>query len=81
MIVLFTNMVLIINLLIAIMSDTYANLAQVKVGLYWSSVIKEMPKYEYDKHYGVLVMFPFCFSFIGLFLLPFLLCVKSKETI
>jgi hypothetical protein len=79
-IVLFINMVLIINLLIAFMSDTYARLSQVRVGLYWSSVIKEMPKYTYDKHYGVLVMFPFVFSFIGFLLLPcFALCGDNKK--
>jgi len=77
--VLLLNMVLIINLLIAFMSDTYARLSQVRVGLYWSSVIKEMPKYAYDKHYGVLVMFPFVFSFIGFLLLPcFALCGERK---
>ena len=46
--VLFINMILIINLLIAIMSDTYSRLASARVGLYWSSVIQEMPKYAYD---------------------------------
>jgi len=45
--VLFGNMILIINLLIAIMSDTYARLSDLRVGLYWSTVIKEMPKYKY----------------------------------
>jgi hypothetical protein len=79
--VLFINMVLIINLLIAFMSDTYSRLSQVRVGLYWSSVIKEMPKYAYDKHYGVLVMFPFVFSFIGFLLLPCFVMVKNMKKI
>jgi hypothetical protein len=76
--VLFVNMVLIINLLIAFMSDTYARLAQVRVGLYWSSVIKEMSKYEFDKTYGVLVMFPFVFSFVGFMILPCFAIIKNK---
>ena len=37
--VLFSNMILLINLLIAIMSDSYAELANVRTGLYWGSVI------------------------------------------
>ena len=45
--VLFVNMILIINLLIAIMSDTYARMSDLRVGLYWATVIKEMPKYRY----------------------------------
>ena len=77
--VLFVNMILIINLLIAFMSDTYARMASVRIGLYWSSVIKEMPKFAYDKHYGVLVMFPFLFSYIGFLVLPCFVLIKDKK--
>jgi len=42
--VLFSYLILMINLLIAIMSDVYAILAEVRSGLYWGSVIQEMPK-------------------------------------
>lgn len=52
--VLFSNMILLINLLIAIMSDVYGELANVKTGLYWGSVIEQMPKLKYSKHYGAL---------------------------
>jgi len=37
--VLFVNMILMINLLIAIMSDTYVKLTELRAGLFWSSVI------------------------------------------
>ena len=37
--VLFCNMILTINLLIAIMSDTYVTLSQVRTGLFWRNVI------------------------------------------
>ena len=43
--VLFFFLILLLNLLIAIMSDEYAILADFKTGLYWSSVIPEMPKF------------------------------------
>lgn len=79
--VLFSFLILIINLLIAILSDEYAKLAQVKSGLYWGSVIEQMPKYRYDKHYGVLSMFPFPFAFLGLFSMPFLLLIASRDTL
>ena len=52
--VLFSNMILLINLLIAIMSDEYASLSNVRTGLYWGSVIDQMPKFKYNKHYGGL---------------------------
>ena len=38
--VLFSFLILIINLLIAILSDEYGKLASVKTGLYWGSVIE-----------------------------------------
>jgi len=79
--VLFINMILIINLLIAIMSDTYAKMSDLRVGLYWSTVIKEMPKYRYNRHYGALVMFPFIFSWIGFLFMPFLYLIKSKRVL
>ena len=44
-VVLFYNMLIIVNLLIAIMSDGYGALSEVRQGLYWATVIQEMPKY------------------------------------
>ena len=79
LVVLFSNMILMINLLIAIMSDTYAELATLKKGLYWHSVILEMPKFAYDKHYGPLGMFPFPFVWMSLLFLPVAVFVKDKK--
>ena len=79
--VLFLNMILLLNLLIAIMSDEYAALSNVRIGLYWSSVIDEMPKYVYNKKYGSLTMFPFVYSWLSLFVMPFLLCIGDKDTL
>ena len=74
-------MILIINLLIAIMSDTYSRMADLKVGLYWSKVIKEMPKFKFHDKYGALVMLPFIFSWMGFLFLPLLLaaCQPRQE--
>ena len=81
LLVLFSNMILLINLLIAIMGDTYGNLVSVKTGLFWSSVIQEMPKYVYNKHYGILTMIPFTFSFMSLILLPVLVLSDNLDTL
>ena len=40
-----------------------------------------MPKYKYNKHYGVLSMFPFGFSFLGFFTLPFLIFTENRKTL
>ena len=78
---LFVNMILVINLLIAIMSDMYSRMADLKVGLYWSTVIKEMPKYKYHDFYGALVMFPFIFSWMGFLFLPLLVFIKKRRVL
>ena len=77
--VLFSNMILMINLLIAIMSDTYSSLSEVRTGLYWAQVIKEMPKLAHDKYYGSLAMFPFPFGWLSIISMPFLLCSNNKD--
>ena len=73
--------IVLINLLIAMMSDTYSGLAEVKVGLYWALVINEMPKLAYDKHYGALSIFPFPFAWLSFLSMPFLILIKHKQTL
>ena len=75
------NLILMINLLIAIMSDAYASLSEVRTGLYWGFVIKEMPKIAYDAHYGTLCMFPFIFTWISLLSVPFLYYIKDRRAL
>lgn len=79
--VLFSNMILLINLLIAIMSDEYASLSNVRTGLYWGSVIDQMPKYRYNKYYGGLQMVPFIYSFLGFFAIPCYVSVHNHKTL
>ena len=79
--VLFSNMILMINLLIAIMSDQYSLLSEVRTGLFWSQVIQEMPKLKYDKHYGVLNILPFFFGWLSFLIMPFMTCIKDPDTL
>lgn len=79
--VLLFNLVLMLNLLIAIMSDTYAALSAQRIGLYQSSLIREMPKFSYDSRYGVLSMTWYPFSWLALLVMPFLLIAKDKKTL
>ena len=77
--VLFFFLILLLNLLIAIMSDEYAVLANVKTGLYWTNIILEMPKYKFSKYYGALTMQPFIFSWLGLIVSPCLNMVSDRS--
>ena len=79
--VIFSYMILMINLLIAMMSDTYSFLKGLRTGLFWGSVILEIPKHAYNDYYGALSIFPFIYSWISLLVLPLLLCVKNKTTL
>ena len=77
--VLMLTMLIMVNLLIAILSDEYASLSEVRRGLYWSNIISEMPKYRYDKHYGVLTMVPFPASWLSVLSIPCLCTIKDRK--
>ena len=79
LVVIILNMVLMINLVIAILSETYTRLSEQKLGLYYDGVIEVIPAYKYRKYYGALIAA--CPPF-NLFILPFLpiyLCNSKKK--
>ena len=80
MVVLLSTMILLLNLLIALMSDQYAQMSEVRIGLYWKNVIQEIPVLAYDNHYGNLFVTPFFFSWLSLILLPFMAFTSSDKT-
>ena len=47
--VLILNLILFLNLVIAILSETYARFSKVKLGLYYDGVVEQIPIYKYDK--------------------------------
>ena len=51
---LFVNLVLMLNFVIAIMSDTYSILSNLKEGLYYNELIKIFPTLDWDQRYGCL---------------------------
>jgi hypothetical protein len=46
------NMVLMLNLIIAILSSTYSQYENKKIGLYYEVLIGKMPELEFDEKYG-----------------------------
>lgn len=62
-------MTVFINLVIAILSDTYIRLAEQKLGLFYDSIIEVINDKKYKKYYGALIAAvpPF-----NLFVFPFL---------
>eukprot|EP00347_Sterkiella_histriomuscorum_P010999 403374131 len=69
---LIVNMVLLLNLMIAILSTTFSNLHQLQLALYYDEILEAIPQYQYDKIYGSLIcatppinilMFPAIFAY------------------
>ena len=54
MVFLILNMVLMLNLVIAIMSQSFSDMHVTQLGLYWSIMLKEFNDYEWDDKYGSL---------------------------
>ena len=61
------------------MSDTYANLSEVKLGLYLQGVIESISSYKNDKRYGGLICMTPPFNVIAYVLLPFYHCTKDLD--
>jgi len=70
LIVIIINMLLLLNLVIAIMSDTWANLSEVKLGLYLKGIVEAIPVYKNDKRYGGLICMTPPLNIFALILLP-----------
>lgn len=51
----------------------------VRTGLFWGSVIQEIPKLQYNSHYAILNIMPFFFYWISFLLLPCFLLIKDKQ--
>ena len=74
----FLNLIILVNVVIAMMADTYGYMTTVKIGIYSHSVIKAAPAYTQDKHYGALALLPAPFAAFSFLTLPYYFCVKDK---
>lgn len=76
----FLNMLILLNIVIAMMADTYVMMTSVRKGIYNYNIIKVAPTYKLDKYYGGLSMLTPPFCLIGTFcLLPYYLSVHDKK--
>ena len=73
------NLLILINVVIAMMADTYALMTSVRKGVYNYNIVKTAAAYKLDKYYGglILLMPPFCI--VTFLLLPFYLLIKDKN--
>lgn len=73
------NLLILVNVVIAMMADTYALMTSVRKGVYNYNIIQTAAAYKIDKYYGGLVIWmpPFCA--ITFLLLPFYIGIKDRE--
>lgn len=70
--------IMLLNFLIAILSNTYSILNNVKNGLYLKNVISLRQVYNYDKYYASIVSMPPPFGILTFITVPFVIYWKSK---
>ena len=75
---LITISIMLLNFLIAILSNTYSILNNVKNGLYLKNVISLRQVYNYDKYYASIVSMPPPFGILTFITVPFVIYWKSK---
>ena len=75
----FLNLLILLNILIAMMADTYSLMTSVRKGLYNGNIIRAVPAYKTNKVYGGLLILIPPFSVLSFLLLPIYLLVKDAE--
>ena len=71
--------VLLVNLIIAILSNVYENMANLVDATHRAELIQYFRKYKWDENYGYLIFLYSPFSLIIPFFLPLKLCIKNKK--
>ena len=75
------NMLIIINVVIAIMTDTYATMMEQREGLYNAKIIENMSQLKNNKNFGGLITAIAPLSIFGLLLLPFMLIFHNNKPV
>ena len=78
-VVIAANTMLLLNLVIAIMTSTYAVLSDVKLGLYSQGVIEAVPSYKNNKRFGGLIVMIPPFNLLAYLLLPIYHCKRNDR--
>ena len=72
------NTVIMLNFVIAMLTDTYAKLSISSLGLYYDGLIHRIPIYEDDSQFGGLIVGLPPFNMLALPMIPFYLFVKDE---
>ena len=75
------NMIIALNLLIALLSTTYSDLHEKSLAIYYIGIIQERPTYKYSKSYGSLVSACFPYNIISYLCSPLLLSQAHRHSL
>jgi hypothetical protein len=75
------NCLIMVNMVVAIMSDTYNTMTQTRMGIYYSSVIQAVPVYKNDNRYGSLISNVPPLNMLFIPLLPLFLSISDENTL
>jgi len=78
---LITNVLLLTNYVVAIMTDRYASLEQSRLGLFYDGIVESISEYKYDSRYGFLISNVIPFNIFSLLLAPIFFVVKNEDTL
>ena len=73
------TMIMLLNFLIAILSNTYANLNDVQIGLYLRKVLFLRQRGGYDSHYSAIIFAIPPLNIVAFVLLPFISYWRSRK--
>jgi hypothetical protein len=77
MVYLVINVLLLLNYVIAIMTDRYADLQESRLGLFYDGLVGSMVEYKYDSTYGFLILNFLPFNLVNLLIAPIFIFTKN----
>ena len=75
----FLNILILLNVVIAMMADTYAAMTSFKQGIYNHNILKTAPSYKLDKRYGGLTILSGPGALISFLAMPFYVFIKDRK--
>lgn len=75
-------MILLLNMVVAMMTDTYAEMSMYKKGIYNYQIMKILPQYKVNQNYGGLIAWTHPLNLISVPLIPYYLYKRNdKQTL
>ena len=77
----FVNLLLLLNMVVAIMADTYAAMTATTKGIYNHSILSTLPQFRMSKTYGGLISSIPGLNIINFLISPAYLLIRDRETL